>query len=93
MESTRRQDEKIPAPGVHCLGAYLYQPAPLFDRDELHALVPVQGDGGKIPGDGAGIDIKGEEHAAVLFCLLKILGAFHGRAPFRAFCDLNRLVG
>ena len=71
MERARGKNKDIPPVGQVGHHAHLYQPHALFDKDQLHALVPVQCHLLEIPRNGAGVQVERKAHGPVLFCLLQ----------------------
>ena len=45
--------------------------AAALDKDQLHAILPVQCHLREVPRDGAGIDVKWKTHGTVLLCFLQ----------------------
>ncbi len=58
---------------------YLREPLSLFDVDDLHRILPMGEDRGKIIRDSAEIDIVGEQKSSMLFCFVIRL---HGRTVY-----------
>ena len=86
VERPRRDYKEVPRLRRHGPLSHLDLSAAPLHINQLHAGVPVQGHSGKIPGNGAGIDIERKQHTAVLLLLLKVRGQRHRQAktpPFR----------
>ena len=81
MERARGKKEDIPPVGRVGHSAHLHQPCALLDKDQLHALVPVECYLLKIPRNGAGVQIERKAHCTVLFCLLQRSLILHRLTP------------
>ena len=81
VERARGKNKDIPPVGRVGHHAHLYQPHALLDKDQLHALVPVQCHLLKIPRNGAGVQIERKAHGSVLFCLLQRSLILHCSTP------------
>ena len=81
VERARGKKEDIPPVGRVGYSAHLYQPHALLDKDQLHALVPVECYLLKIPRNGAGVQIERKPHRTVLFCLLQRSLILHCSTP------------
>ena len=81
MERARGKNKDIPPVGRVGHHAHLYQPHALLNKDQLHALVPVQCHLLKIPRNGAGVQIERKAHGSVLFCLLQRSLILHCSTP------------
>ena len=71
VEGAGRKNEDVPHAGRAGHSAHLHQSYAPLDKDQLHALLPVERYLWKIPRNGAGIQIKGEPHGTVLLGLLQ----------------------
>ena len=81
VERARGKEKDIPPVGRVGHHAHLYQPHALLDKDQFHALVPVQCHLLKIPRNGAGVQIERKAHRTVLFCLLQRSLILHCSTP------------
>lgn len=61
----------VPHAGQIRHSAHLHQPRTALDKDQLHALLPVERHLREIPRDGAGIQIEWEPHGTVLLGFLQ----------------------
>ena len=57
--------------GDHLGAQHLHKAAAALDKDQLHAVLPVQCHLREVPGDGAGIDVEWKTHGTVLLCFLQ----------------------
>lgn len=71
VEGAGRKNEDVPHAGRVRHSAHLHQPRAALDKDQLHALLPVERHLREIPRDGAGIQIKREPHGTVLLGFLQ----------------------
>ena len=71
MEGAGRKNKDIPLIGRAGRSAHLHQPRAPLDKDQLHALLPVQCHLREISRNGAGIQIEGEPHGTVLLGFLQ----------------------
>ena len=54
-----------------CALVLWHKAAAALDKDDLHAVLPVQCHLREVPRDGAGIDVKWKTHGTVLLCFLQ----------------------
>ena len=71
MECPRRKDKDIPCMRRIGRCAHLHKAAAALDKDQLHAVLPVQCHLREVPRDGAGIDVEWKTHGTVLLCFLQ----------------------
>ena len=71
MKSAGRKNKDVPHAGRVGHSAHLHQPRPPFDKDQLHAVVPVERHLREIPRNGAGVKVEREPHGSVLLCFLQ----------------------
>ena len=71
VEGAGRKNKDIPLIGRAGRSAHLHQPHAPLDKDQLHALLPVQCHLREISRNGAGIQIEGESHGTVLLGFLQ----------------------
>ena len=71
VEGAGRKNEDVPHAGQIRHSAHLHQPRTALDKDQLHALLPVERHLREIPRDGAGIQIEWEPHGTVLLGFLQ----------------------
>ena len=71
VEGAGRKNKDIPLVGRAGHSAHLHQPRAPLDKDQLHALLPVECHLRKISRNGAGIQIEGEPHGTVLLGFLQ----------------------
>ena len=71
MEGAGRKNKDVPHAGRAALSAHLHQSCAPLDKDQLHALLPVERHLRKVPRNGAGIQIEGKPHGTVLLGLLQ----------------------
>ena len=81
VERARGKKKDIPPVSRVGHSAHLYQPHALLDKDQLHALVPVECHLLKISRNGAGVQIERKAHGTVLFCLLQRSLILHRLTP------------
>ena len=81
VEHTGGKHKDVPCPGCHRLQPHLHQTAPLFDKNQLHAVLPMQSHLGEVLGNGAGVDIKGKPPVAVALILLQSCRIRHFNHP------------
>ena len=82
MEGAGRKNKDVPHAGRAALSAHLHQSCAPLDKDQLHALLPVERHLRKVPRNGAGIQIEGKPHGTMLLGLLQrclILHCFTSR--------------
>ena len=71
MEGAGRKNKDVPHAGRAALSAHLHQSCAPLDKDQLHALLPVERHLRKVPRNGAGIQIEGKPHGTMLLGLLQ----------------------
>ena len=71
VEGAGRKNKDIPLVGRAGHRTHLHQPRAPLDKDQLHALLPVECHLRKISRNGAGIQIEGEPHGTVLLGFLQ----------------------
>ena len=82
MEGAGRKNKDVPHAGRAALSAHLHQSCAPLDKDQLHALLPVERHLRKVLRNGAGIQIEGKPHGTMLLGLLQrclILHCFTSR--------------
>ena len=71
MEGAGRKNKDVPHAGLAALSAHLHQSCAPLDKDQLHALLPVERHLRKVLRNGAGIQIEGKPHGTMLLGLLQ----------------------
>ena len=71
MKNTGGKHKDIPRHGRHRLQSYLNGTHSLLDKNQFHAVLPMQSHLREILWDGAGINVKGEPLFAVALILLQ----------------------
>ena len=71
VEGPGGKHKDIPHAGRVEHSSHLHQPRTSLDKDQLHALLPVQCHLREISRNGAGIQIEGEPHGTVLLGFLQ----------------------
>ena len=71
MKGAGRKNKNIPHAGRVDHSSHLHQPRTSLDKDQLHAVVPVERHLREIPRNGTGIEVEREPHGSVLLCFLQ----------------------
>ena len=71
VEGAGRKNKDVPHAGRAALSAHLHQSCAPLDKDQLHALLPVERHLRKVLRNGAGIQIEGKPHGTMLLGLLQ----------------------